>query len=53
MDLSVFISEIRSLLGAPPAGLEFLEYIFAALFLMFVVSSAVGLIASLFRSWRN
>ena len=47
--MSVFIAEIRSLLGAPPVGFEVLEYVFAAIFLMFLVSAAVSLIAALFR----
>lgn len=44
-----FIQEVRSLIGNPPAGLEFLEYLFAGVFLIFVVSSAIGLISAIFR----
>lgn len=47
--MSILISELRILLGTPPVGFEFLEYIFAAILLIFLVSSAIGLIASIFR----
>ena len=51
--MAVFISEIRSLLGSPPVGFEWLEYVFAAVFLMFLVSAAVGLISAIFRFIRG
>lgn len=47
--MAIFIDQIRSLLGSPPVGYEFLEYIFSAVFLVFVVSSAIGLISAIFR----
>lgn len=53
MDLSVFIAELRSLLGEPPAGFEWLEYVFAAVFLMFLVSAAISLISAVLRFVRG
>lgn len=47
--MAVFISEIRSLIGTPPAGYEFLEYLVVAVFMIFLVDSAVTLIAAVFK----
>lgn len=43
------ISQLRSLIGTPPAGLEFLEYLFLGFFLIFLVYSAVSVISAVFR----
>lgn len=48
MELSIF-EEVRALIGAPPAGLEFLEYAFCGFLLIFLVYSAVSFVAGLFR----
>lgn len=48
MDVSL-IDEVRSLIGAPPAGLEALEYVFLGILLMFLVSSACSLIGMIFK----
>lgn len=36
------VSQLRSLIGTPPAGLEFLEYLFLGFLLIFLVYSAVS-----------
>ncbi len=43
------VSEIRSLIGAPPAGFEFLEYVFLGFLLVFLVCTAFNILASIFR----
>lgn len=43
------VEELRVLIGAPPAGLEFLEYIFLGFLLIFLVYSAVSLISGIFK----
>lgn len=44
-----FVEEIQKLIGSPPAGYEFLQYIVSACVLLFLVNSAIGLLASIFR----
>ena len=43
------VEELRALIGAPPAGLEFLEYVFLGFLLIFLVYSAVSLISGIFK----
>lgn len=43
------ISELRALIGSPPAGLEFLEYVFLGFFVIFLVYSAASLLSGIFR----
>ena len=43
------ISELRALIGVPPAGLEFLEYVFVGFLLIFLVWSAAIIISCIFR----
>ena len=43
------ISELRALIGVPPAGLEFLEYVFVGFLLIFWVWSAANIISCIFR----
>lgn len=47
--MAAFIAEIESLIGAPPAGYEWLEYLVVAVLLIFLVDSAVTLIAAVFK----
>lgn len=47
--MATFISEIQSLIGAPPVGYEWLEYLVVAVLLIFLVDSAVTLIAAVFK----
>lgn len=41
------IAEIQRLLGSAPAGFDWLEYLFAGIFLVFLVHSAVSVLSSL------
>lgn len=50
MDESVFITEIRSLIGAPPAGLEWLEYLIVALILLWLLNSTLAFVSG-FLKW--
>lgn len=43
------VDELRALIGSPPAGLEFLEYLFLGFLLIFLVYSAVSLISAIFK----
>lgn len=47
--MSVLITEVRNLIGSPPAGYEWLEYIVVAVLLMFLVDAAVTMIAGVFK----
>ena len=44
------ISELRALIGVPPAGLEFLEYVFVGFLLIFLVWSAANIISCILDS---
>lgn len=43
------IEEIRALIGSAPAGFEWLEYIVAAVVMLFLVSSAVSVVSYVLR----
>lgn len=43
------VEELRALIGTPPVGLEFLEYVFLGFLLIFLVYSAVSLISGIFK----
>ena len=43
--------ELRDLIGAAPAGYEFVEYVFAGLFCLMLVQSCISLISGLFRKF--
>ena len=47
--ISLFIEELRDLIGSPPAGYEFLEYVLVGLFCLIMLQSLVTLISGLFR----
>lgn len=47
--MAAFISEIQSLIGTPPAGFEWLEYLVVALILIFLLDSLVTMIAGIFK----
>lgn len=47
--MSEFITEIRSLIGAPPAGFEWLEYLVVAVILLFLLNCCVSFLAGLFK----
>lgn len=43
------VNELRSLIGAPPAGLEFLEYVVLVFLLIFLVYSACSVVSGIFK----
>lgn len=47
--MSDFIVEFRSLIGEPPAGMEWLEYVIVSLILLFLVNCCVSLISGIFN----
>ena len=47
----MILEELRSLIGVPPAGLEFLEYLYTGLFALMLVQSCISLISGLFRKF--
>ena len=47
--MSAFVSELRALIGAPPAGYELIEYIIAAVLLVFLIDAAISLVAAVFK----
>ena len=44
----MILEELRALIGAPPEGYEFLEYLFVGLFCLMIVQSCITLISGLF-----
>lgn len=48
MDVSL-VEQLRALIGVPPAGLEFLEYLFLGFLLIFLVYSAVSVVSAILR----
>lgn len=49
MEISI-VSEIRSLIGSPPVGYEFLEYFASVVVLIFLVCTAYSILKMVF-SW--
>lgn len=47
--MSAFVAELRALIGAPPAGYEFIEYVVAAVMLVFLIDAAITLLAAVFK----
>lgn len=47
--MAEFISHIRSLIGSPPGGYEWLEYLVVSVLLIFLVDACVTLIAGVFK----
>lgn len=47
--MDTFILDIRNIIGAPPAGLEVIEYIVASLLLVILSMAAISLISSIFK----
>ncbi len=45
----MIIDYLRALIGSAPADFAFLEYIFAGVFAVFLVSSVVSVLSSVFR----
>ena len=47
--MTEFVGYVSEILGAPPAGFEPLEYVFAGTLLVIVVMSAVSMISGIFK----
>ena len=47
--MAAFISEIQALIGVPPAGYEWLQYLAVLVILLFVLDSLVTLVAGIFK----
>lgn len=47
--MAVFISEIQNLIGLPPAGYEWLQYLIVAVILLFLLDSLITMIAGIFK----
>ena len=47
--MAAFISEIQRLIGSPPAGFAFLEYLVGAVILIFLLDSLITMIAGIFK----
>ena len=47
--MSVFVTELRSLIGEPPAGMEWLEYVVISMILLFLINSAVSFVSGIFN----
>lgn len=47
--MTEFVGYIQTVLGSPPAGAEFFEYIFAGCLLLIVCVSAISMVSGLFR----
>lgn len=47
--MPAFILEIQRLIGSPPAGYEFLEYLVVAVILIFLLDSLITMIAGIFK----
>lgn len=49
----MILEELRALIGAPPVGYEFLEYLFVGLFCLMIVQSCISFISSLIRKFSG
>lgn len=47
--MAAFVSEIQALIGVPPAGYEWLQYLAVLVILLFVLDSLVTLVAGIFK----
>lgn len=47
--MAEFISEIQALIGVPPAGYEWLQYLALVVILIFLLDSLVTMIAGIFK----
>lgn len=47
--MAAFITEIQSLIGVPPAGYEWLQYLGVLVILLFLLDSLVTMIAGIFK----
>lgn len=49
----MILEELRELIGAAPAGYEFLEYLFVGLFVLLIVQSCISFVSGLFRKFSG
>lgn len=49
--METFVELVRSVLGSPPVGFEFLEYVICAFLLFFVCFSIFYLLSAVFRQF--
>lgn len=47
--MNELIQQLRSIVGAPPAGLEFVEYFISVAFVVFVIIAVLKLFAYVFK----
>lgn len=47
--MNELIRQLRNILGAPPAGLEFVEYFISVAFVIFVIVAVLKLFAYVFK----
>lgn len=47
--MTELLSYVRGLMGVPPVGLEPMEYVFAGVLLVILVSSAISVISGIFK----
>lgn len=47
--MNELIQQLRNIVGAPPAGLEFVEYFIAVAFVIFVIVAVLKLFAYVFK----
>lgn len=47
--MAAFVAELQALIGSPPAGYEWLQYLAVVVILLFLLDSFVTLIAGIFK----
>lgn len=47
--MTEFILKLRELLGSPPSGYDWLEYLVAAIIVLFLLNCCVSFVAGLFK----
>lgn len=47
--MDIFVTEIQRLIGVPPAGYEWLQYLALVVILIFLLNSLVTMIAGIFK----
>lgn len=47
--MSEFVTEFENLIGPPPAGFEWLEYVLVCMILLWLLNACVSFVSALFR----
>lgn len=47
--MSEFVSEIQRLIGPPPAGYEWLEYLVVSVILLWLLNACVSFVSAIFK----